>query len=86
MACKEELDNKSFRRIAHNHYECIHWAVQIKLSGILRRCAHVASIKGFDSAPCKDPNSEIQPEVIMAAKHIIDEHVKVKQRKAAARA
>ena len=84
MASKEELLDKSFKKITHSHYECIHCGIHIKSSGILRRCAHVASIKGYDSAPCKDPNSEIQPEVIMAAKHIIDEHIKAKQRKAAA--
>jgi hypothetical protein len=48
MACKQDLFDTSFKNIANSHYECIHCAVHIKSSGILRRCAQVAGIKGFD--------------------------------------
>ena len=54
MASKEELLDKSFKKITHSHYECIHCGIHIKSSGILRRCAHLAGIKGFDSKPCMD--------------------------------
>ena len=43
---------------------------------MLRRCAHLASIKGYESKPSNDPNRDLQPEVISAAKDIIDKHVK----------
>ena len=39
MASKEELLDKSFKKITHSHYECIHCGIHIKSSGILRRCA-----------------------------------------------
>ena len=84
MASKEEILDKSFNKITNSHYECIHCGMHIKSSGILRRCAHLAGIKGFDSKPCKDPNGELQPVVVSAAKDVLDMHVKAKQRKAAA--
>ena len=84
MPSKEELLDKSFKKITHSHYECIHCGIHIKSSGILRRCAHLAGIKGFDSKPCKDPNGELQPVVVSAAKDVLDMHVKAKQSKAAA--
>ena len=40
----EELVEKSFKKISNTHYECVYCAAQIKSSGLLRRCAHLAGI------------------------------------------
>ena len=84
MASKEELLDKSFNKITNNHYECIHCGMHLKSSGILRRCAHLAGVKGFSSKPCRDPNGELQQVVVSAAQDVIDMHIKDKQSKAAA--
>ena len=77
----EELVEKSFKKISNTHYECVYCAAQIKSSGLLRRCAHLAGVKGYAAKPCKDPNDELQPVVISAAKEIIDCGLNAKKRR-----
>ena len=80
----EELVASSFKKITNTHYECLHCAAHIKSSGLVRRCAHLAGIRGYAAKPCTDPNGELQPVVISAAKDIINCGLNAKKRKAAA--
>jgi hypothetical protein len=45
--------------------------------------AHIAKVTGLGTAVCQNPKGDIQEEVIGAAKHIIEEERKAKQRKGA---
>jgi hypothetical protein len=83
MASKQELVDRSFQRHSNTDWQCIHCGAHVKTSSAIRRCAHIAMVRGLGTAVCKNPRADIQEEVIVAAKHIIDEEKAAKQRKGA---